>query len=104
MTCFYRGLRIIHWIISRLCPRQRQYVEVPANKLPWFWIGTTHFDDKIITVTDVVNKVIKYNDRVTPELLREITGYNTINWRYIDPVTLEEKVFPPSGIVIEDAP
>lgn len=104
MTCFYRVLRAVHWVISRLCPQQRQYAEVPANKLPWFWIGTTQFDDKTISVTELVNKVVRYNDRVTPQMLREITGYNTCKWRYVDPSTLEEKDFPPSGIVIENGP
>jgi hypothetical protein len=103
MTCFYRILRLVHWVTSKLCPPQRRYTEVPASKLPWFWVGTTLYNEEI-TVTDLVNRVVKYNDRITPQLLREITGYNTADWKYIDAVTLEEKDFPPSGIVIEDAP
>ena len=103
MTCFYRVMRVAHWIISSFCPESKRYREVPANKLPWFWVGTTLYNEEI-TVTDLVNRAVKYNDRITPQLLREITGYNTADWKYIDAVTLQEKEFPPSGIVIEDAP
>uniref|UniRef100_A0A6C0JRQ8 Uncharacterized protein n=1 Tax=viral metagenome TaxID=1070528 RepID=A0A6C0JRQ8_9ZZZZ len=103
MSCFYRVLKLVHWVVSRLCPETRHRIEVPASKLPWFWIGTRHYDDEIITVTEVVNRAVRYNDRITPEILRDITGYDTTNWRYVDKTTLEEKDFPSSGIVIENA-
>jgi hypothetical protein len=101
MSCFYKILRIVHWVISNACPTQRHYTEVPINKLPWFWVGTS-IADEVITVTEIVNRAVRYNDRITPQLLQEITGYKTTSWRYIDPATLEEKDFPPSGIVIEN--
>jgi len=100
----------VTWIYSqffhckrRLCPHtKREMPAIPASKLPWFWIGTT-FLDETISITDIVNKHVKYGIPITSKLLSEITdiGENAI-WTYIDAKTLEEKEFPPEGIVIED--
>jgi hypothetical protein len=100
----------ITWIYShffyckrRLCPHTKRHIpDVPANKLPWFWVGATILDSTIC-VTDVINNHVKYGTIVTSKLLSEITHIDdSAVWKYIDAKTLEEKDFPPDGIVIED--
>jgi len=103
MSCFYRVLKVIHWALSNLCPQERRYGQIPTTKLPWSWVGTK-IHDEYVTVTEVVNQALRYNVRITPQLLREITGYDTVEWKYLDTETLQEKDFPSSGIVIENAP
>lgn len=100
----------ITWLYSRffycnrwLCPRAKRHMpDVPASKLPWFWVGAKILDNTVC-VTDVVNNHIKYGTIVTSKLLSEITHIddNAI-WKYIDAKTLEEKDFPPDGILIDD--
>ena len=87
----------------RLCPHTRQLTpEVPSSKLPWFWIGAKLFDDTI-SVTDIVNKHVRYDVPVTVKLLSELSHiYEGVIWKYVDAKTLEEKEFPPEGIVIEN--
>jgi hypothetical protein len=101
ITCIYRQL---FYCKRRLCPHVKRIVPIiPANKLPWFWIGTTIYNNTV-TVTEVVNTHIRYGIPITPELLSEITHINNKDaiWKYVDSKTLEEKEFPPEGIVIED--
>ena len=97
--------RQAYWCKRRLCPSSRAIrVQIPTNKLPWFWIGA-ELPNKTETVTDVVNQYVRYGKNVTPEFLKEVTGYmNVISWKYVDVETLEEKEFPPGGFVIENVP
>jgi hypothetical protein len=87
----------------QLCPHvKREMPSVPISKLPWFWVGAK-LSDKIVCVTDLVNNHVKYGTTVTSKLLSEVTDiHENATWKYIDAKTLEEKDFPPDGIVIED--
>jgi hypothetical protein len=87
----------------RLCPgAKRDLPVVPANKLPWFWVGAK-LSDKTICVTDIVNKYVTYGVPITSKLLSELTDIRDDSiWKYVDVKTLEEKEFPPEGIVIEN--
>lgn len=87
----------------RVCPRvKRDLSVVPVSKLPWFWVGAT-VSENTICVTDIVNNNVKYGTTVTSKLLSELTHIDEhANWKYIDAKTLEEKDFPPEGIVIGD--
>jgi hypothetical protein len=87
-----------------LCPRVKRVIPIiPTNKLPWFWVGTT-LSNTTVSVTDIVNNHVKYGTPITSKLLGELTHINGKNiiWKYVDSKTLEEKEFPPEGIVIED--
>ena len=78
-------------------------IEIPVNKLPWFWIGAK-LPTRTESVTDMVNQYVRYGNRITPDFLTEITGYtDVIAWKYIDVETLEEKDFPSQGFLIENA-
>lgn len=78
-------------------------IEIPVNKLPWFWIGAK-FSNRTESVTDMVNQYVRYGNRITSDVLTEITGYSdVIAWKYIDVETLEEKDFPSQGFLIENA-
>lgn len=100
----------ITWIYSqffyckrRICPHtKREMPVVPASKLPWFWVGAKRYD-KTICVTDIVNKHVRYGVPITSKLLSELTHIDDDSiWKYVDSKTLEEKEFPPEGIVIDD--
>lgn len=97
-----RTLKAIHWIMSKLCPREQKRVEVPVHKLPWFWVGA-QIGDSLITITHLVNESLSTSSIVTPLYLSELSGYpNTVVWKYMDRLTLEEKEIPSNGFVIED--
>ncbi len=70
-------------------------------KVPWFWIGA-EFADRSEPVANIVNTYVRSGIRVTPDFLRSVTGYDPLVWKYMDAVTLEEKEFPPEGILIEN--
>lgn len=76
-------------------------IEIPVHKLPWLWIGAHFSDSNVITVTEMINHQVQYGVPVTPEFLEEVTGYINAEWKYMDSHTLEEKVFPSEGIVID---
>lgn len=103
MEWFLWAYRQAFWCKRRFCPgRVLPRIEIPTNKLPWFWIGAV-MPNKTESVTDVVNHYVRYGTRVTPEFLREVTGYtDVILWKYVDVETLEEREFPPGGFVIEN--
>jgi hypothetical protein len=103
MSCFFRILKVIHWLGSKICPTERKHSEVPIRNLPWFWIGAD-INNTQVGITDLVNKAVKNNSVVTTDFLSEVSGYHQpVTWKYIDAITLEQKEFPPSGIVIENA-
>jgi hypothetical protein len=103
MTCFYRVLRVVHWIFKKLYPGIDQKPPVSTHSLPWFWIGAT-INNETVDVTELVNQSAKNYVAITPEVISEIAGYEeSIEWKYIDALTLEEKEIPSSGIVIENA-
>jgi hypothetical protein len=95
-----RILQIVFAIVDKLCPLRTAKPEISSNKLPWLWIGAEYTDTKY-TVTDIVNQTLKHSTNVTPSLLTDITGYHPLVWKYVDSETLEEKEFPPQGILIE---
>ena len=99
MKIFIELLKIFHWTVQLLCPSQRHISEVRVNKLPWFWVGC-EMDNEIIDITEKLNISIKYSNVITPEFLSELSGYKACRWKYIDAITLEQKDFPLSGIVI----
>jgi hypothetical protein len=56
-----------------------------------------------MSVTDIVNKHVQYGVPITSKLLSELTHiHEDAIWKYVDSKTLEEKEFPPEGIVIEN--
>ena len=95
-------LKTFHWITQLFCHSNRVVSEVSVHKLPWFWVGC-EIDETTIDITEKLNKSVKYSKLVTPEFLSEISGYKTSNWKYIDSITLEQRDFPLSGIVIKKA-
>jgi len=100
-TWIYRKL---FYCKRKLCPHvKREMPTVPSSKLPWFWIGVKT-SEEVICVTDIINNNVKYGTRVTSKLLNELTDITDKNavWKYVDAKTLEEKEFPPEGIVIDD--
>jgi hypothetical protein len=103
MNYLFEAYRVIHWAFNKLCPlREISPPEIPSHKLPWLWVGATVNDDEI-TVTNIVNRNIKYSKLITSDSISEITGYSQpIHWKYIDIKTLEEKEFPSEGFLIED--
>jgi hypothetical protein len=78
-------------------------IEVPTNRLPWFWIGA-RVGDKTHTVTEMINQHVRYNQKIDPSFLKGVTGFENAEWLYMDTVTLEEKEFPSAGIVIDGPP
>jgi hypothetical protein len=76
---------------------------VPFSKLPWLWIGAVYPNGKSVDHTNAVNNAAKMGLRVTPELLDCIFNTNDVQWRYLDPKSLEEKEFPSDGFVIDNA-
>jgi len=95
-----RILKFVFGIVDKLCPLRTAKPEISSNKLPWLWIGAEYSDTKY-TVTDIVNQTLKHSINVTPQLLTDITGYHPLVWKYVDSETLEEREFPPTGILIE---
>jgi len=93
----------LFWWKRKLCPETRkEKSEINICNVPWFWIGA-QLEDRTEPVTNIVNRNITSGLRVTPDFLRSVTGYDPLVWKYMDVVTLEEKEFPPEGILIEDA-
>ena len=102
MSCFYRVLRFVHWVIRTVYPKIDQKPPISTHSLPWFWIGAT-INNEAVDVTELVNQSAKKYVTITPEVISEIAGYEeSIEWKYIDALTLEEKEFPSRGIVIEN--
>ena len=94
--------RQLFWLKLQLCPQSRNiHSTIPVYNLPWVWVGA-QLDDTVESVTEVVNRYIQYGKPITPTFLKEVTGYDTNIWKYMDAMTLEEKEFPPEGIVIDD--
>lgn len=102
MNILIQLLKTLHWVVEIFCPTQRHANEVSVHKLPWFWVGA-EIDSQTIDITEKINSSIKYSTVVTPEFLSEISGYKACKWKYIDAITLEQKDFPLSGIVINDS-
>lgn len=101
--------REIYWcrraLVKKFCPVEEPEDEIPkihSDSLPWFWIGMVYPDGDSVTVTDAINNNLQYGTRVTPEYLTRQTGFAHGLWKYMDSKTLEEKVFPSEGFVIED--
>ena len=100
LLCIYRQIFACK---RRLCPtpqRPKLKIDVPVTHIPWLWVGAK-YEDRTETVTDLVNQCISMGLRITPEMLQDITGEFPEVWKYVDAKTLEERIFPSSGIVIE---
>ena len=74
---------------------------VSSSELPWLWIGIKN-ENGCITVTNDVNKTLRYDEYVTPSYLSVTTGLLHGKWYYIDSETLEEKEFPSEGFIIRN--
>jgi len=74
---------------------------VHASLLPWLWIGGVT-GENTVDYTAEINSTIVYGMVVTTDWLDAVTNATPETWKYLDPKTLEEKDFPPSGFVIED--
>jgi hypothetical protein len=112
MNCCYR---VVYWayVLGFYCtrffvnPADRKvptYNSVHPSKTPWLWVGAEMKDGKIVTVTDIVNKYIEYDDVVDIPYLEVATGIkeDVLRWLYLDSKTLNEQEFPPEGLVIKD--
>ena len=97
----FRQLFMCSQRCARLCGFKYVKKEIPSSKLPWFWIGAKTEDNDIETVTEIVNRCIKYGNKIDVEFLEEITGIKDATWTYIDSETLDEKNFPSDGFLIE---
>jgi hypothetical protein len=102
MNCTFFLIKQVFCCVRRACPGDRKLRKpnIPKQILPWFWVGA-ELEDRVETVTDIVNQYIEYGTVITPEYLSDLTGYNAIRWIYLDARTLEEKEFPPEGILID---
>lgn len=92
---FYCKRAVMKWC----CPeaeRKRKVINPP-----WFWIGAYN-DNGVISVTEIVNNSLTDGCLVDISYLESTTGFKDVQWKYIDIITLEEKEFPSTGIVIED--
>jgi hypothetical protein len=69
-------------------------------KVPWIWIGGYTIHGSVVSYTDVLGQYLVVGNHIRPSLLEKIDP-NVLNWRYMDPVTLEEVDFPTEGITIE---
>lgn len=79
-------------------------IRVHVNDIPWLGITGTTEDGTEHTVTDTINHSLEYGTHVTPKYLDFISGLtNVISWKYLDSAELEEKEFPSTGFLIEDA-
>ena len=100
----YQLYKVLFQCWRKVCPRRtcsNKKNKVPANELPWFWIGA-EFADRTETVTDIVNHAIRYGNVVDANFLKDITGCkNVVSWKYMDVKTLKETEIPSEGIVIE---
>ncbi len=80
-------------------PKQK----VSTTNLPWLWIGVELKDDKIETITELVNTNVEYGDAITIEHLEALTNIKDAKrWLYLDSKTLNEQEIPAEGLVIED--
>lgn len=58
---------------------------------------------KVITVTDIVNKYVEYDEVIDIKYLESVTKIDSaICWLYLDSKTLNEQEFPPEGLVIQN--
>lgn len=66
------------------------------------WIGGYDKSSKsIIDITEEINEAACYGDCINRDFLDMISGeYDVQTWKYIDAKTLEEKIFPPEGFII----
>ena len=74
---------------------------IPPHKFPWIWIGVRKYGS-VISVTDEINQSIEYDVCVDIKFLKNVTGIASDEWIYLDNKTLEEKVFPLCGFLIDD--
>lgn len=100
-TCkqFFCCRRRVMKVFYEEIPVQRS---VHVDQLPWMWIGLVNSVGQTIVVTKLVNESLKPGMRVTPEFMYDLIGTDTGVWHYIDSKTLEDKVFPSEGFIIED--
>jgi hypothetical protein len=102
MNCTFFLFKQLFCCVRRVCPgdRKPRKSNIPKQILPWFWVGA-ELEDRVESITDIVNQYVEYGTVITPEYLSGLTQYNAIRWIYLDALTLEEKEFPPEGILID---
>lgn len=108
MNCCYFFIRRI-FILKRkfdqyfYIPDDIEHIEISPSELPWLWIGAEMKSGVIITLTDDINKIVKYGDIVTSNYLQSYTELKNVKrWLYLDSVTLIEQEIPTSGLIIRD--
>lgn len=82
--------------------KQPESQDVAVTDLPWLWVGGVDDGGTVIDYTEDVNTTITYGITVTPEWLNYVMNVENVQWKYLDPKTLEEKDFPSLGFVIEN--
>ena len=112
MSCCYRVVYYSYKLIfccsrlfgSRNTEPDKKYNSVNPSNTPWLWIGAEMTNGKIVTVTDIINKYIEYDDVVNTTYLETATDIKegVSRWLYLDSKTLNEQEFPPEGLIIEN--
>lgn len=97
---FHCCRRIDNFLFS---PAKKDESIVPVSTVPWLWIGARYADGVTVEYTNEVNNTVDFGLRVTPEWLDYVFNEHDVQWRYLDPKTLEEKDFPSEGFVIDDS-
>lgn len=99
MNCLFCCIRLYNRLFYKKLPKQ----SISTSDLPWLWIGAELTNDKIETITELVNNNVDYGDIITTEFLQELSHLQNVKrWLYLDPTTLNEEEFPAEGLVIKD--
>lgn len=99
MNCMFCCIRFYNRLFYKKLPTQT----ISASELPWLWVGAELINDKIETITELVNSNLDYGDTITPLFLQELTQLKNVKrWLYLDSTTLNEEEFPTEGLVIKD--
>jgi hypothetical protein len=59
-------------------------------------------DGTVVDHTRDVNNMVEYDMLINAEWLELATNAKNVTWKFLDPKTLEETVFPSAGFVIDD--
>lgn len=99
MNCLFCCVRLYNRLFYKKLPKQK----ISTSDLPWLWIGVELTNDKIETITELVNSNVDYGDIITTMFLQELTQLQNVKrWLYLDSTTLNEEEFPTEGLVIKD--
>lgn len=68
---------------------------------PWMWIGGYDISGELVDITEDINEVACYDEKIDHEFLEMISEmYDVDQWMYIDAKTLEQQDFPTEGFII----